>query len=91
MVQKIPPWGEGLPYWPLAYILHTKLTYTTAILKELRETIRVTNFKNIQFKKLYIHEMTYIHMSPAQRKTVLELLPLTLSFFFFFHSLRFLR
>ena len=48
----------------------------TAILKELRETIRVTNFKYIQFKKLYTHEMIDIHMGPAQRRTVLELMSL---------------
>ena len=42
--------------YTLKHILHIKLTYTytTAILKELRETIRVTDFKYIQFKS-YIH------------------------------------
>ena len=44
------------PVYTLKHILHIKLTYTytTDILKELRETIRVTDFKYIQFKS-YIH------------------------------------
>ena len=62
------------PVCTLKHILHIKLTYTytTAILKELRETIKVT-VVYIHFKKLYTHEMTYKHMGPARSKTVLEL------------------
>ena len=50
------------PVYSLKNILHIKLTYTytTAILKELRETIRVTNFKYIQFI-----DITVLHDGPA--------------------------